>query len=162
MVKLIKSLFIFVLILASFSCSGKQSNKIVDTIGLLVRLFEQDISIEINGNIAKIEYCPDNTCESFSAKKEALNKLADFTYLYLFFISDHIALQDFKKTENGNISAILRQYSKQCVQDSTKQMAKCVMGYLMRQYTVRVTFVRYDEKTRNEVPVDIKKVLDRW
>ncbi|MBI4710703.1 MAG: hypothetical protein HY759_06360 [Nitrospirae bacterium] len=129
----------------------------------LTRLLGADISTTIKNGIITIEYCPDNTCESFSMPRgNPKEKLIDFVYLYLYFISDYHVLDDFrKKIKLEQVTKIIQHN----IQDINKQTllknAKDVMKTLVDKYQIKGKFVRYDEFKRNEVDIDIKSRLEK-
>ncbi len=152
------------LLLVFIGCAeqkGKQESK-QGTYTELVRLLGADINITIGNENTTIDYCPDNTCESFSmSSTNPTEKLSDFVFLYLYAVSDYRALDDFrKKVAQEQIIEIIRRDS-QDIKNNKLQNANDVIESLAERYSITAKFVRYDESKRNEVVIDIKSRLKR-
>lgn len=138
-----------------------QENK-PDSYAELVRLLDSDISTATSNGTITIEYCPDNTCESFSM--QTINpdeRLSDFVFLYLYFVSDYYYLDNFrKKVEPEQVTKIIVRNS----QDKNKKQlesSKHIMEALVDKYSIKAKFVRYDEHKRNEVDMNLKSHLEK-
>ena len=162
-----KSIIVLVILLVCFlGCTEQADNNGRQKEGsekILIELLGDSISVKREGLVSTIEYCPDNTCESFSTSTQnPSQKLTDFVYIYLFFVSDYNALADFKnKTGNKYISEIIKRNSEGCVGKSDREMAKCILKLLANRYSIKIKFVRYDENRRNEVGIDLKAQLNQ-
>jgi hypothetical protein len=50
-----------------------------------------------------VEYCPDNTCDVFTMRGAGdTGALSDFAFMYLFFVSEYGALEDFKHSSRAD------------------------------------------------------------
>lgn len=157
-------LFFFIIALLTYGCKSIRSNEnsvYTDSKATLAELLGEDVAFEKTGDSIVISYCPDNTCESFySTTPASSTELIDFSYIYLFYVSEYYALEEFKKTGKKNVSGIVDRYSNYCPSKEIEK-AKCVLRNLADTYNIEVKFIRYDEKQRNEVPVDLEAELNR-
>ena len=123
----------------------------------LDQAFGKEISISKSGNIVRIEYCPDNTCEAFSlasTKAEAIIK--DFVFVYLFSISDYIYLENFQSDENSSQAlSLIKRYQAACPNKKPREAAKCIVSLLATAYPIKANFVRYDEGTKSSTPISL-------
>ena len=119
--------------------------------------FGDSVTISSKGDLATVEYCPDNTCEVFSLRASyAALPLQDFAFAYLLGVSEYIYLKDFRANTNSPATrAVLGRYRSHCQQSITRVAARCIVGYLARKYPIRASFVRYDEGERNVVPIPL-------
>jgi len=156
---------LFIIVLVFISCKGEkivQGNS-KDSYKELRILLGSTITEDIKGGIVTIEYCPDNTCETFSMPdKYSKDKLSDFVYLYLYFISDYYYLDSFRKmVASEEINKIILRNKKSILINEQLKDAIDVMKFLVKEYSIKATFVRYDESERNEVVIDLKSVLEK-
>ena len=160
-------LILFFIIVFFIGCSfshGSDNMREITSEKLLHDLLRHDIVMIRGKQINTIEYCPDNTCESFgSSATNDFEKLADFTYLYLYFVSDYNALSDFKtKTSHEHIVNLLKKYTDALSKEKKEtQKAKDALRNLAKEYSIIVKFIRYDENKKNEVNIDLEKQLDQ-
>lgn len=130
----------------------------VNPIQALSKNFPNSIRIETDDRLS-IEFCPDNTCEIFiSNKKTFIDKLRDFTYVYLYFFSTYYILEEWRKGEEPtNIARrILSKIPYQdCRREAEHETARCLLLRLSREGRIKMYFVRYDEGQRNVVEQDI-------
>lgn len=157
---IISSVLLFML----FGCTEQKTSpeSKEDSYTDLVRLLGNDISRTTKSGVTVIEYCPDNTCESFSiASGKPQEKLGDFVYLYLYFVSDYHVLDDFrKKVDPTQVSEIIQHNIREYDRGNQINSAKAVMEMLVYKYSIKANFVRYDELKKNEVAIDIKSHLE--
>lgn len=128
----------------------------------LKKRFGQNITIK-KTEFLVIEYCPDNTCEIFKTPNaDAVGAVSDFAYLYLYFVSKYYYLTDWKKLPEAKAIAIdiLKRY-RQCPETTHQTWVGCVLKFLSDKYSIKPTFVRYDEQVRNEEPIDLEVELAR-
>lgn len=96
----------------------------------------------------QIEYCPDNTCDSFEARAGvSKNKLRDFAFLYLFAASDYIYLEKWRLREEVR-SAVETLVSAKCRNVSPLSAAECGLSEMLRTTRIDVYAVRFDENRR--------------
>lgn len=155
-------LFTALLIALGGSANASQS---IDPLAVVRRSFPQSIAIRADRE-RLIEFCPDNTCDAFVASKDVpLAALKDFTYLYIYFFSDYYILDKWRTREESGVLArqILSKsvYRTRCGKEGGDATARCVLQYLARHGRIRLYAVRYDEKQRNSVPVDLNEALAR-
>jgi hypothetical protein len=110
----------------------------------------------------EIHYCPDNTCDIFKAPSSTpQSALADFAFTYIYYASGYTYLRDFvTKTGRPFSNVILNRNHSACTEDEEFDSASCVLRSLAHRYSIRVLFVRDDEGTRSEVPVDIESAAN--
>jgi hypothetical protein len=113
--------------------------------------FSDMISVSSTAGDIVVEYCPDNTCEVFTAPRPAdIREIEDFAYVYLFTKSTYSNLQEFRQRgRSGRVGAVLDRYSAGCQQIQAQEAARCVLSRLAAKYEIRVEFVRYDEGGRH-------------
>jgi hypothetical protein len=128
----------------------------------LTRLLGSDVATATKDGITTIEYCPDNTCESFSMPSgNPVEKLSDFVFLYLYSVSDYRVLDDFRRTvEPEQVTKIIERNSKEAKKNRL-QGAKHIIATLAEEYSIKAKFVRYDEHKRSEVDIDIAARLEK-
>jgi hypothetical protein len=156
-------LFLHLILFASVDCKEQKmiKNNKQESFTDLKIILDSAITKFVKKGIVTIEYCPDNTCESFSMpSKYPTEILSDFVYLYLYFISDYYYLTDFKRNvSRGQVTKIILRNKKSTQKNEQLQDAKEIIESLAKEYSIIVTLVRYDESKRNEVIVDIKSEL---
>lgn len=132
---------------------------------LLKKVLGDAVAVHVGSTGALAEYCPDNTCEVFrSDNKRAEPSVADFAFLYLYYVSDYAALSEFRKSPEATRAAerLLNQLGKRaCTKASRVETIKCVVRHLGRHHDISLLFVRYDEQVRNEVPKSLEEELSR-
>lgn len=136
-----------------------------DSTALLRKTLGDAIAVHVDSTGASAEYCPDNTCEVFrSDNKQAGSSVADFAFLYLYYVSDYAALSEFRKSPEATRAAgrLLNQLGKRaCTKASRVETIKCVVRHLGRHHGISLLFVRYDEQVRKEVPKSLEEELSR-
>jgi hypothetical protein len=66
-----------------------------DPLQQIQRAFPDTVTIKNHGRL--LEFCPDGTCDGFvTSGNVPLPKLKDFAYLYVYFFSDNITLDEWK------------------------------------------------------------------
>jgi hypothetical protein len=111
-----------------------------------------------------IDYCPDNTCDSFSTKFSSpgsFHRLADFVYIYLFNISDDPSLEGFRASGKDYISDIVSRNMRECADTSEMENAKCALRNLASAYSIKLKAITYEELDKHEVPIDLESELKR-
>lgn len=142
-----------------FGCDLKSQDE-TSALTSLKKSFGESVKVQKNGSLV-IEYCPDNTCEIFkSPNTDALGPVSDFAYLYLYFVSKYYYLADWKKLPKAKTIAIdiLKRY-RQCPETTEQVWAGCVLKALSAKHFIKPAFVRYDERVRNEEPIDLEAEL---
>ena len=137
------------------------SNSGGDAMSVLTHSFGDQITSELEGKSRVISYCPDNTCEAFSAPAGTPeNALADFALTYLFYASGYTYLDTFV-TRDGQAEAhsIIARNRGSCANDNQLQLASCVLLSLAQRHSIRVASVVFDEGARRETPVRLKTRL---
>ncbi len=128
----------------------------------LRRVFSDTISIREAGG-GSVEFCPDNTCETFTSSKAGSGKaVCDFGYLYLFYVSRYSMLDTVRRSPTVRSGAyqLLKRYSAgRCKEKEQGAMVRCVLRYLTRQSSIEISFVRFDEHYRSEQRVDLEEAL---
>lgn len=134
----------------------------VDSAVILEKHLNNFISIKIN-ELESIEYCPDNTCESFrKTTKDSFDKLADFSFIYLFSVSDYYALSNFKEKDGlPYIHEIMDRNKSGCDTGKGKELVKCILLSMSDKYSIKIFFIRFDEYSRNEVEIDLQEQIER-
>ncbi len=122
--------------------------------------FGSAITLNASGSIS-IEYCPDNTCQLFTAKKSVTEKeLKDFVYLYMYFFSDFNSLKEWRTKANSvetlrgifNESGNLR-----CTSKVEVDIARCILKKLSTEKKIQIYDIRYDEGKKHKTLVNIIK-----
>ena len=121
--------------LASFDCSKEINNWL-----------DKDVKIQSNRKILEIEYCPDNTCETYTGGKD-LEKLCDYVLLYLFYESNYFYLKEKRKYLKKEILKQVEQRNKflKCNKLKESIYGKCVVSEMKKKYTMRVWFRRLSD-----------------
>lgn len=138
-------LFIICFALQSFP-AGADENAVT---GLDVRIYPKKSKVHF-------EFCPDNTCDLLSAKKDIPKEmLIDAGYLYLYYFSGYLVLEDWLKDKatTASVQKILKkeQYL-ECRTVYGKVRASCILKQLKNKYNLKIYFVRYDEGGRFAEP----------
>ena len=163
--KIIKLTFISVLTLvfAGFCSSKLKNDVLVEPIAAINEFLPDSVKlIKENGEDA-IEFCPDNTCELFVAKKEVSEEaLKDFFYLYVYFVSDYYVLDEWRKQKNSAIIAktiLSKQKYKNCNEKTNVEKVHCLLEYLAKGDNISLYDVRYDENYRSKEKKELSEVL---
>jgi hypothetical protein len=127
----------------------------------LAHTFPKSIEFKNNGRL--IEFCPDNTCDAFSAQEVVpKSSLEDLVYLYEFYFSDFAYLEDWRAEPKARAVAELVLAKPEyglCHAESGITAARCVAKEISSKGRVRLLFVRYDEHRRNVVPRNLSQEL---
>lgn len=131
----------------------------VDPLKSLTTSFPKSVRVKQNGHL--LEFCPDNTCDGFvSSIGVPVAELKEFAYLYIFYFSDFIYLQDWRRQPEPKKVAeqILSNPAYDKCKNLTKvETARCLLLDRSRGGRIKLIFVRYDENQRNVVLEDIRK-----
>jgi hypothetical protein len=121
----------------------------------------QSLSVKRNGKLA-IEYCPDNTCELIRGGKGTdPTKVADFAFLYFFFVSDYAYLEDLRTlVSRKHAESLVAKYSGTSL-GGVEERAVAVLRRLGRDVRVSLFFVRFDEGERHLVPLTLEEELSK-
>ena len=129
----------------------------------LVRAFPQSIEFKNHGHL--IEFCPDNTCDGFSAEEIVPHSaLEDLAYLYEFYFSGFAYLEDWRREKGAKAAAeqvLAKPEYRHCHTESERSAARCVVQDIGSRGRVRLLFIRYDEHQRNVVPMNLAQALSR-
>ncbi|MBU0679886.1 MAG: hypothetical protein KKD73_00540 [Proteobacteria bacterium] len=144
-------------VLSLGSCANAEQLNAVEVISAS---FPDSIEIKRNGNCS-IEFCPDNTCEFYEAKKDvSYEELADFFYIYTYFFSDYYTLNEWRNKDEARETArkvLARDAYKQCKGKNDMMTAQCILLKISNGQNIKMYFVRDDENERHLVPIDIAK-----
>jgi hypothetical protein len=129
----------------------------------ITRTFPKSIEVKDNGRL--VEFCPDNTCDGFSAPGSvSVPTLEDFAYLYIYYFSSYNNLSEWR-AEEGAKTAAERVLSKPeyaaCKNKSLRESARCVLLDLSRTVDIKLLSIRYDEGKRNVTKQSIGEQLSQ-
>ncbi len=119
-------------------------------------------SIEPSKEEYIIDYCPDETCYSFSSglnSPGSFNRLADFAYIYLYQISDDASLEAFRASGGKQMAEIVSRNMLDCPDIGEKENAKCALRNLADTYSIKIKSIVYEEMEKKETPIDIDSQL---
>lgn len=157
--------WLFAIVLSVFLAAGNVfSTEYIDPLQEISKNFPNSVRIKKDG-ISTVEFCPDNTCDAFIAKKQnSSESLKDFIYLYIFFYSDYYVLDNWRSKETAK--AIVKQtlskpQYQSCNKTSEENTAQCILIQLSRREQIKLMAVRYDERKRNVVKRDLSTVLSK-
>lgn len=151
-----------VLILVSAESIAQVANeRRSDPVQQIQKAFPDTVELKNHGKL--LEVCPDGTCDGFVASGNVnVPTLKDFAYLYVFFFSDNVTFDDWRRTEDAKKTAELvlaqNQY-RSCTNASSLQAARCVLRDLSRGGRIRLIFVRYDEGERHAARENLEERL---
>jgi len=150
-----------ILAISGYSISQVSNAKGFDPLQQLEKAFPDTVEVKNHGSL--LEFCPDGTCDGFvTSGSVPLPTLKDFAYLYTYFFSDNITLDDWKATEGAKEMAnrVLGQSQYlACKNADNREAARCVLRDLSRNGRIRLIFVRYDEGERHAVSEDLQEKL---
>jgi hypothetical protein len=132
---------------------------------LLSQVFGDAITVHTNTTSTTVEYCPDNTCDVFRSlgkQKELL--VANFAYLYLYYVSGYAVLSEVRHSEEARRVAehiLIRNGRDKCATASEPETIKCVLRRLAKRDAISLLSARYDEKVRVEFPESLERELSR-
>ncbi len=104
----------------------------------------------------KIEFCPDNSCDVFSASEHIdADVFGDVVFLYLYCQSDFYVLKTWRgeSSVRNMVDTIVSKYMPHHQCDKGRVSAEhvsCLLHELMHDYGIEVLYGRYDESTRTE------------
>jgi hypothetical protein len=132
-----------------------------DPLQAIKQAFPKTIEFKNNGRL--LEFCPDNTCHGFAKSENVpVAALKDFAYLYIYFFSDYLYLDDWRKREDANLTAeniLSKPIYHNCQREDRKESARCILLGLSRDGKIKLKFIRYDEKERNVADENISEQL---
>ena len=132
-----------------------------DPMQQLQKSFPDTVELKNHGKL--LEFCPDGTCDGFvTSGNVPIPTLKDFAYLYVFFFSDNVVLDDWRRTEDAKKTAegvIAKNQYVGCANADRLEAARCVLRDLSRGGRIRLIFVRYDEGERVAVPENLWEEL---
>jgi hypothetical protein len=150
-----------ILLTSAYSIAQVANDKQPDPLQQLQKAFPDTVELKDHGKL--LEFCPDGTCDGFvTSGNVPLPTLRDFAYLYVFFFSDNITLDDWKSTEDAKKTAagVLGQTQYlACKNVDSREAARCVLRDLSRNGRIRLIFVRYDEGERHAVRENLQEKL---
>jgi hypothetical protein len=132
-----------------------------DPVHLISKSFQHiKVQTETNGK-QSIEFCPDNTCDFFLARREvSLESLKDFAYIYIYYFSDFYVLEKWRGGKEAAELArhiLLKPVYEDCRGEIDEKSARCLLRRLSREDRIELYFVRYDENERN---ISLVKVIE--
>ena len=132
-----------------------------DPLRLVTKHFKGSITIKQQGHA--LEFCPDNTCDGFeSTRTVRIATLRDFAYLYIYYFSTFVYLPEWRTdpdARKGAEAVLAKPEYSACRNEQAIAAARCVLLDLSRGDRIRLIFVRYDERQRNVVRMDLRKEL---
>jgi hypothetical protein len=146
---------------SAYSVSQVANDKRFDPLQQIQKAFPDTVEIKDHGKL--LEFCPDGTCDGFvTLGNVPLPTLKDFAYLYVYFFSDNITLDDWKATAGAKEMAdhVLGQSQYfACKNMDSREATRCVLRDLSRNGRIRLIFVRYDEGERHAVRENLQEKL---
>jgi hypothetical protein len=88
--------------------------------------------------------------------------LKDFAYLYVFFFSDNVTFDDWKRTADAKKTAervLAQNQYLSCANADRLEAARRILRDLSRGGRIKLIFVRYDEGERHATPENLSEVL---
>jgi len=137
-----------------------------DPLAQLTKSFPKTIEIKNISNAKRVlEFCPDNTCDGFVASQEvSVATLKEFVYLFEYFFSGFIYLEDWRRLDEAKNTAGLvlgNPAYRNCANDDRRAAARCVLLKLSKNGKIKLIFISYDEGQRNVVPENIAEQLSK-
>src|SRR4029077_8068899 len=150
-----------ILLTSVYSTAQVTDAKQSDPIQQLQKSFPDTVELKNHGKL--LEFCPDGTCDGFvTSGNVSIPTLKDFAYLYVFFFSDNMVLDDWRRTEDAKKTAegvLAKNQYVGCANADRLEAARCVLRDLSRGGRIRLIFVRYDEGKRVVVPENLAEEL---
>src|SRR6266540_3994560 len=120
------------LLIALGVCLCAHSKDLPDPLNQITTSFPKSIALHQKQRL--LEFCPDNTCDAFVAARDvSVTELKDFAYLYIYFLSDYYALQEWRnrdQSRNTAESVLSRPEYRNCRGESSGESARCVLRQL--------------------------------
>jgi hypothetical protein len=150
-----------ILLTAAYSTAHVADAIQSDPMQQLQKSFPDTVELKNHGRL--LEFCPDGTCDGFvTSGNVPIPTLKDFAYLYVFFFSDNVVLDHWRRTEDAKKTAegvIAKNQYVGCANADRLEAARCVLRDLSRGGRIRLIFVRYDEGERVAVPENLSEEL---
>ena len=160
MTRLLLSLSL-ILLTSAYSTARVADAKESDPIKQLQKSFPHTVELKNHGKL--LEFCPDGTCDGFvTSGNVPIPTLSDFAYLYVFFFSDNVVLDDWWRTQDARKTTegvLAKNQYRKCANTDPLEAARCVLRDSSRGGRIRLIFVRYDEGERVAVPEDLAEEL---
>ena len=132
-----------------------------DPMKVLSKTFPDTVAIKNKGHL--LEFCPDGTCDGFvTSGNFSVPTLKDFAYLYVYFLSDYTFLGEWRSKEEAKTTAdqiLAKPQYRNCMNENSREAARCVLRDLSKGGRVKLIFVRYDEGERHVVPKNLAERL---
>lgn len=153
-------IIIFILSFTKITCS----DSIPDPIQQIQNEFPDSIQIRIERG-RNLEFCPDNTCEVFVAKKNiSSEELSVFVYLYLYVYSDYIYLEEWRQKKETILifkKILSKPEYEKCQNKIDLLTAKCILKKISKENRIKLFFVRYDENVRAEEEINLETIFSK-
>jgi hypothetical protein len=152
---------LLLILVSANSISQVADDRRTDPLQQIQKAFPDTVELKNHGKL--LEVCPDGTCDGFvTSGSVTVPTLKDFAYLYVFFFSDNVTFDDWRRTEDAKKTAELvlaqNQY-RSCANANSLESARCVLRDLSRSGSIRLIFVRYDEGERHALREDLQEKL---
>ena len=148
-----KRLPLLLILVTAYSIAQVANDRQSDPLQQLQKAFPDTVELKNHGKL--LEVCPDGTCDGFVTSGDVpVPALKDFAYLYVFFFSDNVTLDDWKRTEDAKktVERVLAQNQYlSCANADSLEAARCVLRDLSRGGRIRLISVRYDEGERHTI-----------
>lgn len=131
-----------------------ESKKIqVEEFAAIQKEFPNSLNIVSKSKNGFFEFCPDNTCDLLKANKPiTIESLSDIGYLYIYYFSDYLELDKWRKREKSftEVQKILqkKKYARCEKYIEDRKKAICILRSEKLKFNVDLYFVRYDEKKK--------------
>lgn len=111
--------------------------------------------------IARVEYCPDNTCEAFELRGSgAAQRLQEFAAVYFYGVSRYVYLEAVQQQEPPPVVAeVLIKLRPVCPQSEPRLAAQCAAAHLAKAHPIRGSFVRFDEGRRTSIALSVRQAV---
>jgi hypothetical protein len=156
-----KIISLLLILVTAYSIAQVADDRQSDPLQQLQKAFPDTVELKNHGKL--LEVCPDGTCDGFvTSGNVPVPTLKDFAYLYVFFFSDNVTFDDWKRTEDAKKTAerlLAQNQYLSCANADSLETARCVLRDLSRGSRIRLIFVRYDEGERHAIPESLSEVL---
>lgn len=145
-----KKVFVALVFLMGIAATAKEL-ELTRAVGPLVEVTNK-------GTAVSVEYCPDNTCESFALIGGPPDALSDFALAYFYGVSAYSYLAELQsRSDLPEVKALIRRYAALCPQPSQRDATRCIAAArLAKKHRIKATFVRYDEGRKNVTPITLE------